>query len=298
MRNRRPNDATKRPILMTSLPRSGSTWTAKVMGEAPGVRLNFEPDRLHLWGLAHKGQHRYIPPDAEDPNYENVYRSAFAGFAHPAKPLTTAHLRRLFYQATTPFRFNQRVLVKSVHSLLNVEWIYVKFQPQVVILLRNPLNLIYSIYRKWPEARLGDLLSQETLMRTHLSDFEDTLTNAKTPFGILATRVGAYYRIVSRLSAQYPEWLVITHESLCTSSREAFQNLFGHLHLAWTPAVQSYLESTNREKSSDAVQHVHRISEMEVEKWRTLLSDEQIREIRDYYTAFESGYYEELMRVL
>lgn len=298
MHTRHPAKSTERPILMTSLPRSGSTWTAKIICKAPSIKLNFEPDRLHLWGIAKKGLHRYIPVDEENPVYENVYRQAFNGFQHPPKPFSGAYFRRIGNRVLRPLQPKQRVLVKSVHSLVNVEWIYGKFYPQVIILLRNPLNLIHSIYRKWPEARLGDLLSQPRLMNDYLTDFRDIISEARDPYEILATRVGAYYRIVAALTIKYADWHVITHERLCESGSVAFRELFDQLYLPWTSRVKSYLESTNREKTSDAIQHVQRISKAEIEKWRSLLTDKEIAAIQRFYLAFKTGYYEELLRSL
>ena len=176
-------------ILLTSLPRSGSTWVLSCLSQAKGVVPVFEPDYLGDHGLGANGMHPYIPVDKEDQAYEKIYADAFAGRKKIPVSLSRVYVERTAKNLKTRFVAPKHVVVKTVYSLANTEWIYRRFRPKVVLLLRNPYSISHSIHRKWPEAELQDLLGQGQLMEDYLNPYRSIIASAAGPYQVLASRI-------------------------------------------------------------------------------------------------------------
>lgn len=283
------------PILLTSLPRSGSTWVLRVLEQAPKLVGLFEPDHLDINGIGRNGMHPYLKANAEWREYESMYRAAFDGISRPtsymSKAGATAFARNIMRSSRIDRR---RVIVKSVYSLHNTQWLSKRFNSRVVILLRSPYSLIHSIHRKWPEARLGNIISQIDLMDDYLIEYRDAIKRARSAMEILAVHVGAYYRVIQEQALFNPEWIVVKHEDLCSDPVNEFKRLFERLDLTWTQKVENFLTQTNRPKDNDNISHINRISREEVDKGRRLLTAQQMAEIKDYYNVYKGLPYQEV----
>jgi len=283
-----------KPILLTSLPRSGSTWVLKVLSSAPGIVSFFEPDHLDMAGLGTNGMHPYIRGNDPDEGYFNLYNRIFKG--RPYRPFTFSQGYFLHYlNAFQSFLPNRTVLVKSVYSLPNIEWISNNFSPTVVILLRNPFSVVHSIHRKFPSARLKDLLPQEKLMQDYLEPYKKTLQSADSIYEILASKIGAYYKIIEESSKNHPEWIILTHEELCEETFDGYKRLFDKLGLCWQNNTYDLIKILNKPKQSDDIKHVNRDLREEINKWQTQLSPEEIKVIWRYYSAFNCSYYSDTL---
>jgi len=291
LKHKLKNDET---ILLTSLPRSGSTWVLRVLGASDNVIPFHEPDHLDVIGVGRRGMHSYIGKNNKQDRYYKVYQPILKG--RPYLPLSISknyllHASKVL-QSYLPYR--KKILIKSVFSLLNTEWIYKHFSPRVVILLRNPFSIVYSIHRKWPDARLKSLIDQKGLINNYLAPYKDVLEMAKAPYEILAARVGAYYKVILSDANNHPSWILITHEQLCYDPEKEFKALYSKLNLKFTNKIERFIKSTNKPKKKDRVQHVYRVARDEIDKWRTLLSPDEISRIREFYRPFNNGYYDDL----
>lgn len=283
----------KRPILLTSLPRSGSTWVLKILGYAKEVIPFHEPDHLDFVGIGTNGMHPYIKQRQYSEEYFNLYYNIFKG--NPYKPFSPKKEYLLYkINVIEAFLTDKRILVKSVYSLLNTEWIFEHFNPIVVVLLRNPFSTIHSIHRKFPDARLRNLLIQDNLMQDYLSSYKEILQSAKTPYEILAANLGAYFKVALSAAKRNPEWIVVTHEQLCVDPYSEFNKLYKKLGLTWSDKIEHLIRMTNQPKQNDNMMHVWRVLKDEVVKWKKLLTPEEVSQIRNYYRPFENTYYDEL----
>jgi hypothetical protein len=290
-------------ILLTSLPRSGSTWVLKMLSVQPRVLSVHEPDHLDVVGIGNRGMHPYVNEHNESSPYYEMYAKIFRGQALPIiSGGQSIHriLRRLIYRHYLVLRslspVEQTLIIKSVFSLHNTEWIYRNFSPTVVIVLRHPCSVIHSIHRKWPNARLKEPHSQTEFVRDYLGAHKELLKGAESTFGVLSSRLAAYYSAVLGASRRHPSWIVVTHEQLCADPIGEFRRLYDKLELDWDGRVETAIHASNQPKKSDEVHHVNRVSAKEIGKWKALLSEKEIAEIGRYYCPFEIPYYTDLCR--
>lgn len=283
-----PRTSPEAPILLTSLPRSGSTWTHKVLEQAPGIFGLFEPDHLDVYGLGTPGMHPYLAQGETWPGYQRMFANALRGIHTPARRFSRKGARVSASNQLRRARLDRRrVLLKSVFSLHNTLWLADNFELQVVVLLRNPYSIAHSIHRKWPDAVLGDGVFQSHFVDECLRGYEDSLSRADTPFEKLGARIGAYYKSILEAAERNPSWIVISHEELCSDPLKGFRELYRQCDLEWSPRIEAYIQSTNQPKKNDAIAHVNRVSAEEIDKWRTLLEPRQQREIQRFYDVYE-----------
>ena len=70
--------------------------------------------------------------------------NAFCKVEQPRATLRLRAVRALAAPPPKPRTAPRRVIVKSAHGSLAVEWIAAQFQPRVVVVVRHPLNIVAS----------------------------------------------------------------------------------------------------------------------------------------------------------
>ena len=301
-----------RRILVTGIPRSGTTWAGRVLATGLGLLQVEEPDNHFVVPYAFRakrllGQGNYPRPRSDDraDAYALLWRTAFT----PARcgPGTVAagrrRLGRLLLQRERPDHVSRSltaterpglglraaellatpeqprgeadgVVVKSVHAALALDWIAALCEPQIVVVLRDPLNAISS----WQE--LGWL--QDDVLTTLATPFQDELAARygvpTPPPGAPAITRAAW--LAGALTAalgdagRTPGRTVVNHDDLYRAPREGFRELAKHLGLPWNARGDELLEALNRPGSG---YEPARAAEELDDVWRSRLSESDAR---------------------
>jgi hypothetical protein len=280
-------------IFVTGVPRSGTSWVAEVLAQAPETALVSEPDNFSVdpfAGVAKLGLGFYpaIPPGQNASRYGVLWDLAFSGgwpesprveralslvARLPRGPRTvaaTAVARRCARRQPPP----PHVVVKSVYAAFTVEWIVDRCGPSVVLMRRHPLNILAS----WLQLDVPPYPIEE-----HPVVHERVLE----PLGISAPATGAsrLERVVwtiavlstalDQAAANNPDWLVINHERLCESPLDGFRHLFEGLGLDFAGEAHAHVLASNRPGER---YETTRNSRDLPEAWRRRLTPAQVRE--------------------
>jgi Sulfotransferase family len=306
-----------RPVLIAGAPRTGTTWVGQALSFAQDSCFVNEPDNENEDPFALKaklplGRFPVLAPgDAAPPAYERLWDGAFAGAGHARTPrwvaakLLLKRVNRLelwnalctnggprltprlrVLAAIAPPRSGQRhapnVVVKSVHGPFALEWIAERARPQVVVILRHPLNVIAS----WTELRWGGCsLATHPLLRARFVDRWriPALSSSSSRLAKVTWEVGLLMSALEASAQAHPDWHVVWHEALCRDPHTEFKRLYAELGLGWTAAADAYLTDSNRPGSGAMPQ---RIASEQPERWRKRLSADQVREIRSVLERF------------
>ena len=164
-----------RPLLLVGIPRSGTTWTMQVLGADPNLdplrspttkarrrrrsgarrpREGFRPcNRVTTTSATTGSGHGYLKAHpgafgcAWRPRYSGPYRPpGRTRFLQGRRvPLMTIAGAIASHPGSTPSELrDQRLLVKSVHAPLALEWLAEEFEIDVLVLLRHPGNVLSS----------------------------------------------------------------------------------------------------------------------------------------------------------
>ena len=274
-------------ILVGGLARSGTTWFARALAAAPGVQYIHEPDTRGNDPFAYIGTRgiRFqepFEPGTHVPNYELMWDVAFAGgwprnlparvarraVMHPRLPDAVARtastaLARLVRRRRPP---TEHQLVKSVRVVMTIEWLADRYQPKVIVVWRNPLNMLSS-YRERKEAGA-------TGTAVHRRYSETPAWPAPTdPDGNVIWTICARLGLLLETTKRHPEWLVIRHEHTASDPFVRFKHIFHQLSLPWSSGVDAFLNASNRPGTG---WETNRVASREPTRWKERLSAEQI----------------------
>jgi hypothetical protein len=188
-----------RPVLVAGIPRSGTTWVARVLAGTLGGMYLEEPDNHFRFPYAfrvkygmRRGEYPAVSVGESVDEYEVLWAQALSGTSAPFGWVQRARRRvaggllaslsaaeisatiagrspaspklrtveRLAVPERAP-RDGDHLVAKSVYAPLALEWIAERFEPKVVVVIRHPLNVVSS-WRAlgWLERAGDDMLDE------------------------------------------------------------------------------------------------------------------------------------------
>ena len=301
-------------VLLAGLPRSGTSWAAEALSHTSEVTYVDEPDGFRdafaFRVMMQYGENPALTPNEVAPEYERLWAGAFAGGRPPSGPKarlaqraylsveTSVRQRARAGSGVAPaLRIAQRlaqpptadpnarhVLVKSVQCARSLDWIQQRFEPQVVILLRNPLNALAS----WRDLGfVGNPLESADLANEAQQRWDVSAPHAEAPrLAHQAFTFGALTESLLSTAEEHPEWIVVRHEVLCEDAPNRFRALAGQLGLTWTEQAETFVRDSDREGQGYATK---RVAGEQSQRWRQRLSDDDVEVIRGVLAQFPRG---------
>lgn len=305
-------------ILVIGPPRSGTTWVEQVLGRAASARVVHEPDNetcspFALRAKTSLGRFPVLAPGDPAPvAYHDLWSRAFEGVrrAATARWLTakallrtadadldaafdngpqrlSARLRLISALASLPPEplperpDDPPVLVKSVHASLAAEWIARRWKPRVVVVVRNPLNVVGShVALGWGPSGLDYPYLHRGLARL---PWVPGVPSGATTLQRLAWQIGLFFAALENAAHRHPDWLVVSHEDLCADPEAGFKSLCAALRLPWTVEAAAFLAASDRPGKG---LEVRRIAAQQPTNWTRHLTAEQVEEVEGVLSRF------------
>lgn len=256
---------------------------------------NVDTENVDVPGGRGFGPYPVLRPGEESSRYASLWEIAFAGATPTGGAMLAAGrgvlkipqaLRDPLVRLATPvylrLRPRQRTVVKSILSIFSVEWLAERFSPAIVVIQRDPRNVISSFLEL-------DFTLYDTWDRRDILARYEELTGAPPPpvgashvartawtIGVLATALGAQAK-------RHPEWHLVTHEELCIDPRASYRELCADLGLDYGPEVEAFLARSDRPGSGYSSD---RVTAEQPTRWRERLSAASLDEIESVLAAF------------
>lgn len=297
-------------LLIAGVPRSGTTWIGRALGHTENTAYVNEPDGfrdpLAFRTMLTHGENPVLEPGQPAPDVDALWRGAFAG-GQPAGTVRD-RLARALYERTPLDTLRAararghaeglaglaarlavarvavpgaRVVVKSVQSALALEWIADRFQPRVLIIERNPLNVLSS----WNELgyvrnpRETAAVSAYAKQRWGIDPPGDDATH----LALQAFHFGVLTSALREAADPHPDWLRTRHEDLCIDTVPRFRALAADAGLVWGDDAERFLTESDREGTPYRTQ---RRTEEQPDRWRDRLDADQVTIIRETLARF------------
>ena len=279
----------------------------------------YEPDGdnsdvLGAVAAGHLGQYPMLRPGDNSYWYRVVWETAFAG-GWPWDQVETARAagRRLvripkslrdaavvtLAEVTRRTRSRpQHVVVKTVNAMFALDWIAARYAPSMLILRRNPLNIVSSwiVLDMWVDR---PVTRDPAVIEHYLKPLGLAGPNgaAASPVRMAAWNVGLLTLALKRAAARHPEWMVHSFDELSADPEAGFRRMAAGLGLVWSPAMDDYLHRSDqpgftvhhgtarlhpnaatatepgRRRDQQATQFKRRLSLAEVAEARAVLAD-------------------------
>jgi hypothetical protein len=170
----------------------------------------------------------------------------------------------------------RRVIVKSVHAPLSVEWVADAFDIDVLVVLRHPANVLASLLELDLPDRDRALDGVAAVTELYMDPWGLTPPGGD-PLDRTVWQLGLLTAALEEAAARHPRWIVRVHEEMCADPPGEFRRLFAELGLAWTSDVDAVLEAGDRPGQGFTLNR--RASEVS-DAWRTRLGPSELASLR------------------
>jgi Sulfotransferase family len=293
---------THRPVLVTGMHRSGTTWLGEMLCTG-GEFINIgEP--LNIFHrqtiLRHKAKHWYTYiTEANEGEYLRFYRDAVSFRSHPIHDIRRARLGSPRDPIRIPRQWmsfllgrvgDRRLLIKDPFAIFSIEWFAARLDCHVVVIVRHPVAVVSSLKRLGFTFDFNDLLQQPLLMADHLGAFRSEIERAAARSddaigqGALLWRIIYSYIDKKRGSELFQ---LVRHEDLSRNPVGEFASLFESLGQPFTEAARRKIErATGSQNRSEVPQRrpfttVRLDSRTNLDNWRHRLSPGEVERILD-----------------
>lgn len=316
----------RRPLLVTGIPRAGTSWVGKMLeasgryvyvneplnpdhppGRSPGV-LNVDVPYEFL----------YVCADNE-PRYLRAFRDTVALRYHPVAELRRNHtaydiLRTAKYgSAFLAGRLRRRAaMLNDPFAPFSVEWLATRLGFQTVAAVRNAPAVVASYKRQGKSVDFRNLLDQRELMRDWLEPFHSELEDAMRRPPDAVAQVSLLWRTIYHVLAELrdrrlPGLHVVSHEDVSLDPLAGFERIYRALGVPFTEAARKMIEwgslspagTRNAERphvwtlrgglSKTAFRPLD--SRENLQRWRRYLSEEETARVRTLTEDVSSRFY-------
>jgi Sulfotransferase family len=287
-------------IVLVGVARSGTSWLGHALGRARGVRFYYEPDNVDAdptadvaAGRRGFGPYPVIDSDRDAGQFAPLWDLVFSG----RLPFALRERRRLRPAARIALRLPrsmrdplvrgaaalsarrpgraESIVVKTIYATFSLEWLVARYQPKVIAMQRNPLNVVSS----WRELQipLFDLATRPIIRSRYIEPLgiEPPRADA-SEVARIAWHVGLLTHVIAQAVDRHPEWCFVTHEDLCDDPANTIRSVCEQIGLTWTDDVERFLSENNR--AGEGLAPV-RIATEEPTRWRKRLNDREVGEI-------------------
>jgi hypothetical protein len=302
--------AVRPPILLTGMPRSGTTWVARILTASGEVGHINEPFNLavspgtlrvpaeHWYAyVTTQTEDRYLPVLARMLDFEYPLVRELRRCRSRTDLVHTLKWWRDFVRSR-----GRRPLVKEPHAVFSAAWFAERLASDVVVMVREPLAVVSSWKRLGWSFDFTNLLEQPALMRDWLRPFEAEMTAALSPARDLVDRVALLWRVIYSVVAdeRFPAVRLVRHEDLSRDPVRGYAELYEALGLTFTDTVAQAVEasSSSENPAETRVERPHDTqidSRANLENWRHRLSGDEIARIRAVTEETAALYYPELV---
>src|SRR5688500_3784725 len=267
------------PILVTGVPRSGTTWLARLLAGAPGTALagrepmNPRGRQYALGGTLHGWARLTAPTPAQRRRLRLAYRGwnpwVYSRYGHRqwSGPLPTT-----------------RLVVKDPFAMLSIPAVSGATGARPVLVYRHPGAVLASYRRMGWQPDLDEL-------RSLLASADLPYAAALPPVPALekvsaAEAMGVFWAVLHEIAlhdvaASGTDVVVLSHQELAGGGVAAGSALADVLGLRWTPAMAEELskESAVSIPTSGRLHNFDRAPAQVAEEWRSKLTEDEVAQV-------------------
>ncbi len=246
----------RRPILVSGMPRSGTTWLGRLLATAPGTALlGREPMNPH------EGQYRmggsvsgWAALDSLSSAQQRALRLAFRGL----NPMVLGRYGRRQWAAPMPWT---RVVVKDPFAMLSLPTVTRVTGAVAVLLYRHPGAVLASYRRMNWQPDLDEL---RPLLAAHRGVYGATGPELPRPGDAsFAEAMGSFWAGLYEMALDRvgggPAPVVVSHEELAGGGVPAAKRLFQHLSLRYGEGTEEELRRENALAPGAADSRLHNL---------------------------------------
>jgi len=302
------NQSDHRPILVTGIHRSGTTWIGKMLASSGQAAYISEPLNVyHRAGVMRaptKYWYTYICADNEG-EFLSSFNETLDFDYHPWLELKSLRsMKDVLRMGRDWVNFlrgriqKRRPLLKDPFAIFSIPWFIEQLNCEVVVSIRHPAAVASSLKRlNWP-FQFQDLREQPLLMRDCLAEFRSAMesvndTDIIEQSGLLWKMI---YQTLRTYTTKYPGIHIVRHEDLSLDPFSGYEELFASLGLYYNDkaqkAVQQSSSTTNPSEVARNRVHSYQLnSQANLNCWKKRMNAGEIERINEITKDLVQEYY-------
>lgn len=297
-----------KPILVTGLHRSGTTWLGRTLAYAPNTAYIHEPFNITMPApYVHKPFDRWFQyVDARNeakyrPILDPVFRHAYPTLSNLARARRLGHIfltlerhvETLFSRLSDP-----RLVIKDPIAFFSTEWLRKTYHLHIVSTIRHPAAFCASLKVKNWRFDFKNFAEQPALMERYLEPFADEIRDhvgRETSIidqGILLWQ--CFFHTLKILERDTPGFILVRHEEVSRNPLQEFERLYAHLDLKFTSSVRSRIEATTGSQNPvepSVRNEFKRDSLRNISQWKVRLTNSEIKTVQRATGELAQAYY-------
>ncbi|KHE71454.1 sulfotransferase domain-containing protein [Halobacillus sp. BBL2006] len=298
-------------ILLTGSHRSGTTFTGKMLSIPKNIGFINEPFNPNIGIEGIDNWNVYVKEGiSNEKYYENLVKDLLNGrasFKRIQKKDDSVFKKtaRLFlksgshieYIKSTRSNSVERYLLKDPIACMASEWLHNRFDMEVVMLIRHPAAFVASLKRLDWHFPLERLIEQRELFGDFLNSH---LKNINLSSITTVERDAILWNCIHEVLFSYlhrnPAMISVKHEDLSINPIKEFEGLYNKLNIDFDSnvkkVIKTYTVSSNPTNPKNNLVHdLKRNSKDNIERWKKILSEEEIYNVRNITKDLAHYYY-------
>ena len=319
-----------KPIFITGVPRSGTTWVANILGSGNNMRLLTEPDNEKYSFIAKRWKrslHRF--PFAELSTESDQLHYFYGLILKGSYPKNRSIINHILNQLAGYDKQGNESLVilkeielengalepRAPKLLTSIQYgltkeFWSRKNQLVIKSVHAGLCLPFISHHFQPKIIIifrhpANIVSSCMELNIHdrdrkiyqrkelsqlLKPYQSQINLLNDPLSFMGLQVGIFYYLWEKQMETNLDWIEITHEELCADPVEQFKSLFEKIGISWTNFVEDKIISMNKPGKGFKT---NRVAANLIDKWKNALSTDQIIKIQKGYSILPVKHYAE-----
>lgn len=273
------------PVVILSMPRSGSSWVGEIMGLSPGSLYLREPITQTYLNQSPQGSPSFFEFDGAAPPkaYQTSAKNVFSGLPRFNHWITIFPKQWALSQ-----RRHKRIITKEVNPFM-LPWLIKNYRPRIIYLLRHPVATASSFKRMgWAGEQFEFRLSAETLKQKipHYPQFTHSFWAEHGAFQAFLLQETLKH------AEGYDDFKLVKYKDICANPLTVFKDLYGFSGLEWNETVERKIRRhLHPEQINTDPYSIYRDTAHEVKKWKKQVPEEKIVDVKNAWLSFDLPYY-------
>lgn len=275
------------PLLILSLPRSGSSWVGEILGSAANALYLREPiTQSSMQQLGANKAILHIDKTQLDPAIQRFANDAFNGI--PDFPSDIVHDVGQWNLRT---RSQKRIVIKEVNPLA-AGWLISEFNPQVIFLVRHPAAVAASYHKLgWLVPPISEVISGLDQV------FSSTRNKAMSFIKTNDFWINSGYMQGGCLLYEWaylntcPNAMCIRYEDLCEDPIGQFHELFRATGLTWSYQTENLIREKSKGDDRYEPFSTSRKTKSMPREWTSYVCQDMANRLRTSFSQFALPWY-------
>ena len=291
----------RNPILVTGSHKSGTTWTGKVLALSDDVGYLSEPFNPNSnpsnARLGTDYWFKYITEGSSESKEIKRHLESLFEFNYPYlrefKKVNGQKDLLRFLKGLVMFNYKglryNRPLMKDPIAIMSADWLYEKFDMDVIVLIRHPASFVSSMKKYGMDHPFEHFAKQKNLLKDKLAPFKQQIRDFAdhqrdlVEQGILLWKI--IYSVIEDYRDEFDAWSFIKQEDLASNPLDEFEKLYKKLGLDYTKKIKSQIvditKATNPVEIEEDKDRTRRNSKAQIKIFRERLTQKEIKRVKN-----------------